>query len=133
MGLDIHTTAGLISEVLTVIGLFGGTTLLIAGLSVRAISGRWVRADGVIASSDSGTLIRWFDGDGEVHESPAVTHETYQLVPGDDVPVWFHFRTPSRCRTNAPEFDGKALRVTGLILLGTGLVAAALGIVLMFV
>ncbi len=129
----MHSTTSLISEILTLIGLIVGTPLFIAGLVVRGSSGRWVLTDGVIASSASGTIIRWFDDVGEVYECPASTHEAVLLVPGDDLPVWFHSRTPSRCRTHGPEHDGKALRLTGLILLGTGFLAAVLGLVLMFV
>ena len=133
MDLDIHSAAALISEILTWVGLIAGTPLFIAGLAVRGISRRWVPTDGVIASSGSATVIRWFDGVGEVHACPATTHETHQLVPGDDVRVWFHSRKPSHCRTHDPALDGKALRLTGLILLGTGVAAALLGFVLMFV
>lgn len=133
MGLDILSATALISEILTLIGLVVGTPLFIAGLSVRGFTRRWVPTDGVIASSGSATVIRWFDGFGDVHEAPGTTHETHHLVPGDDVRVWFHSRTPSRCRTHDPALDGKALRMTGLILLGTGVAAALLGFVLMFV
>ena len=87
----------------------------------------------MIASSRAGTVIRWFDRDGEVHECPANTHETHGLAPGDDVPVWFSLRTPSRCRTHTPEVEGRALRLTGLILLGIGAASGVLGIVLLFV
>ena len=129
----MHSAAALISEILTWVGLIAGTPIFIAGLAVRGISRRWVPTDGVIASSGSATVIRWFDGFGDVHEAPGTTHETHQLVPGDDVRVWFHSRKPSRCRTYDPALDGKALRLTGLILLGIGVAAALLGLVLMFV
>jgi hypothetical protein len=100
---------------------------------VRGIKGGWILADGVIATSATGTVIRWFDRDGEVHECPATTHETRELPAGEDVPVWFNSRTPSRCHTHPPEAEGRALRLTGLILLGTGATAAVVGVVLMFV
>lgn len=134
-GLDAHAIAGLLSEILTIVGLLAGAGLFLAGLAVRSSSGRWVRTEGVIASagSGSGTVIRWFDGTGEVHEMPATTHETALLEPGDDVPVWFRPRSPSPCRTHTPDDDGKALRLTGLILLATGAAAAVLGVVLIFV
>lgn len=132
-GMDIHSAAALISEILTLVGLFPGAVLLIAGLSVRGFNGRWVQTVGVIASVGSETVIRWFDGGGEVYECAADTHETFDLVPGDDVSLWFSSRTPSRCRTHDPQHDGKALRLMGVILLAVGLAAAVLGLVLMFV
>lgn len=133
IGLDTHAIAGLLSEILTLVGLLGGGGLFLAGLAARHIRGRWVRTEGVIASAGPGTVIRWFDGIGEVHESPAATHETARLEPGDDVPVWFRPRSPSLCRTHAPDHDGKALRLTGLILLAIGAASAVLGVVLIFV
>ena len=128
---DTHAILGLLSEVLTLVGLLVGAVLFVAGLAVRDLRGRWVRTEGVIATAGAGPVIRWFDGTGEVHESPATTHETVRLAPGDDVAVWFRSRSPWRCRTHAPDHDGKALRLTGLVLLATGAAAAVLGIVLM--
>ena len=131
--MDVHDIAGLLSEVLTIVGLLVGGGLFLTGLAVRDLRGRWVRTEGVIAGAGPGSVIRWFDDTGEVHESPATTHETAGLMPGDDVPVWFRPRSPSRCRTHTPDHDGRALRLTGLVLLGTGIVAAIVGFVLLFV
>ena len=128
-GLDF---AGIISEILTLIGLFVGGALYTVGLSVRGISGRWVRTDAVIAAALPTHVIRWYDHEGDVHERPADTEETHKLEPGEDVHVWFRKRSPDRCRTHNPDLDGKAFRVIGLILLGIGVVAAVLGIVVMF-
>ena len=66
---------GIISEILTLVGLIIGTTLYIVGLSVRGISGRWTRTSAVIAASGAATVIRWFDDLGDVHECPADTHD----------------------------------------------------------
>jgi hypothetical protein len=124
--------AGIMSEILTLVGLIIGALLYISGLSVRGITGRWTRTSAVIAASGPATVIRWFDDYGDVHECPADTHETHDLVPGDDVRVWFRNRHPERCRTHDPELDGKGLRLIGLVLLGIGIAAAVAGIVLMF-
>ncbi len=131
--MDTLALTSLISEVLSIVGLVLGVTLYLAGMFVRGIQGGWIHADGVIAASGTGTVIRWFDRDGEVHECPATTQETRELPAGEDVPVWFNSRTPSRCHTHAPEAAGRALRLTGLILLGTAVAAAVVGLVLMFV
>lgn len=61
IGLDTHAIAGLLSEILTLVGLLGGGGLSLAGLAARHIRGRWVRTEGVIASAGPGTVIRWFD------------------------------------------------------------------------
>lgn len=123
---------GILSEILTVVGLLIGALLYIVGIAVRGISGRWTRTNAVIAAFGPATVIRWFDDFGDVHERPADTHETHHLVPGDDVRVWFRNRQPERCRTHDPELDGKALRLTGLVLLAIGALAGVVGLVLMF-
>ena len=125
--------AGILSEILTLVGLIVGAVLYFIGLSVRGISGRWTRTSAVIAASGEGTVIRWFDDFGDVHERPADTHESHHLVPGDDLRVWFRNRAPERCRTHDPDLDGKGLRLIGLVLLGIGALAGVAGIVLMFV
>ena len=139
--------AGIMSEILTFVGLIIGALLYMVGLSVRGISGRWTRSTAVIAASSTAassmaasstaasgpaTVIRWFDSDGDVHECPADTHETQHLVAGDDVRVWFRNRRPEKCRTHDPDLDGKGLRLIGLVLLGIGVLAGVAGIVLMF-
>ena len=138
---------GIMSEILTFVGLIIGALLYLVGLSVRGISGRWTRSTAVIAASRTAasrtaasstaasgpaTVIRWFDNDGDVHECPADTHETQHLVPGDDVRVWFRNSWPEKCRTHDPDLDGKGLRLIGLVLLGIGVLAGVTGIVLMF-
>jgi len=132
VAVDILDFAGIMSEIITFVGLIIGALLYIVGLSVRGISGRWTRTNAVIATFGPAKVIRWFDDFGDVHERPADTHETHHLAPGDDVRVWFRNRHPERCRTHDPELDGKGLRLTGLVLLVIGVLAGATGLVLMF-
>jgi len=132
-GLDFHSMSGVISEILTLVGFLVGVPLLITGLIVRAVSHRWVKTHGVIAVSKSGTVIRWFDGQGDVHAGHQNTHESHGLLPGDDITVWFVARSPGRCRTDDPAHDGRALRMTGLILILVGVASGIYGVVLMFV
>ncbi|WP_241983727.1 MULTISPECIES: DUF3592 domain-containing protein [unclassified Cryobacterium] len=131
--MDLHDIVSMLSEIFTIVGLLVGVPLYIIGLSVRGFGGRWVEADGVVAATTSGPVIRWFDTTGEVHEARADSHETVHLEPGDDVTLWFNARAPERCRTHSPDHDGKAWRLTGLILTSLGLGSAVLGIVLLFV
>ncbi|TDW30108.1 sortase [Cryobacterium psychrophilum] len=130
--LDLHSTAGVITEILTLVGFVAGIPLLIMGLIVRMVSHRWVKADGVIAVSKTGSVIRWFDGQGDVHAGQQNTHESHGLLPGDDIPVWFRPRSPDRCRTDDPSHDGRALRLTGLLLILVGVASGIFGLVLMF-
>jgi hypothetical protein len=130
---DLHDIVSMLSEIFTIVGLLVGIPLYIAGLSMRGFGGRWVETDGVIAQTAQGPVIRWFDTTGEVHEALADSHESVSLAPGDDITVWFRSHAPERCRTHSPDHDGKALRLTGLILICIGAGSAILGIVLLFV
>jgi hypothetical protein len=132
--------ASLIIEFLTWIALVPGIALYVAGVSVRVLGRRWRAAEGLVADApaqpgqDGGSarVLRWFDDEGDVHEAPADTPETRDLAPGSDVRVWFSPRSPWRVRTHAPELDGRALRVTGLVLIGIGAAAAVAGVVILF-
>ncbi|OUE27109.1 DUF3592 domain-containing protein [Clavibacter michiganensis] len=130
--------ASLIVEFLTWIALVPGVLLYVAGLSVRLLGRRWSATEGLVADAPAvdgaapARVLRWFDGDGDVHEAPADTPEIRDLSAGSDVRVWFSPRSPWRVRTHAPELDGRALRVTGLVLIGIGALAAVVGIALLF-
>ncbi|MBF4617188.1 sortase [Clavibacter sp. VKM Ac-2873] len=136
--MDGLAAASLIVEFLTWIALVPGVLLYVAGVSVRVLGRRWTATEGIVADApadDDGPasrVLRWFDGEGDVHEAPADTPETHDLPAGSDAPVWFAPRAPWRVRTHAPELDGRALRVTGLVLIGIGVLAAVAGIVLLF-
>jgi hypothetical protein len=130
---ELHDIVSMLSEIFTIVGLLVGLPLYLVGLSMRGFGGRWVKTDGVIAESAQGSVIRWFDTTGEVHEALADSPESNSLEPGSDVPVWFRAHVPSRGRTHTPEQDGKALRLAGLILLAVGVGSAILGLVLLFV
>lgn len=138
--MDGLAAISLIVEFLTWIALVPGIALYVAGVSVRVLGRRWTATEGLVADAPAGDggagstrVLRWFDDDGEVHEAAADTAETRDLSPGSDVRVWFSPRAPWRVRTHAPELDGRALRITGLVLIGIGAVAAVAGIGLLFV
>ncbi|MFT2689577.1 sortase [Clavibacter zhangzhiyongii] len=136
--MDGLAAASLIIEFLTWIALVPGIVLYVAGVSVRVLGRRWTATEGLVADGpadadgSSARVLRWFDGDGEVHEASADSPETRDLAAGSDVRVWFSPRAPWRVRTHAPELDGRALRVTGLVLIGIGASAAVAGIALLF-
>jgi hypothetical protein len=137
--MDGLAAISLIVEFLTWIALVPGIALYAAGVSIRVLGRRWTPTEGLVADAPAGAdgtasvrVLRWFDDGGEVHEAPADTAETRDLSPGSDVRVWFSPRAPWRVRTHAPELDGRALRITGLVLIGIGAVAAVAGIALLF-
>ena len=136
--MDGLAAASLIIEFLTWIALVPGILLYVAGVSVRVLGRRWTATEGLVADGSAGgdgassRVLRWFDHEGDVHEAEADAPETRDLPVGSDVRVWFSPRAPWRVRTHAPELDGRALRVTGLVLIGIGALAAVAGIVILF-
>jgi hypothetical protein len=136
--MDGLAAASLIIEFLTWIALVPGILLYVAGVSVRVLGRRWTATEGLVADGPAGgdgassRVLRWFDHEGDVHEAQADAPETRDLPVGSDVRVWFSPRAPWRVRTHAPELDGRALRVTGLVLIGIGALAAVAGIVILF-
>lgn len=132
--MDAIDSLALVSELFTWIGLISGAILLAIGLIIRATTGRWVKATGVIAAGEpnQGNLLRWFDRLGDVHQVDATTAECEGLLPGNDITVYFDARRPNRGRTDSPEHDGRGLIVTGGILLVIGIVASLTGLFLLF-
>jgi hypothetical protein len=130
--LDAIDTLAIISELFTWIGLLGGVVLLTIGLTIRAHAGNWVKTTGVVATGGGGNVLRWFDNDGEVHQTDATTAESAHLAPGSDITVYFRPRRPHVSRTDSPDHDGRAILTTGAVLLGIGLLAAIVGLVLLF-
>ncbi|WP_150306824.1 DUF3592 domain-containing protein [Planctomonas psychrotolerans] len=130
--MDAIDTLAVISELFTWIGLLGGPVLLAIGFLIRATSGTWEKTTGVIGTGGGGNVLRWFDTDGDVHQTDATSHECEGLEPGSDVTVYFRRRRPQVSRTDSPDHDGRAILATGWVLLGLGILAAIVGLALLF-
>jgi len=124
----------LITELFTWIGLAAGAVLLVVGLIRGAFFRGWTETLGVVVVDAAGNRVyRWLGDDGVLYEAPAIEDETQVLEPGDDVTVYVNPRDPSVGRTDDPTHEGRALRTTGWILLGLGIVAVVVQFVLLFV
>ncbi len=131
---DPMGAVSLIIELFSWIGLAAGAVLLVVGLVRGAFFRGWTKTLGVVVVDDGGNrMYRWLGDDGSLYEAPAIEDETQVLEPGDDVTVYVNPRDPSVGRTDNPLHEGRALRTTGWILLGLGIVAVVLQFVLLFV
>ncbi len=128
-------TVSLVLELLSWIGITVGTALLIAGYARRLAFSGWVKAIAVIvpAPEGEGTVFRWLGIDGYLYELPADTAETVHLEVGDDVEISVNPRRPEQARTDEAHLEGRTIRRTGWLLLGIGVAAVVLSLVLMFV
>ncbi len=124
----------LITEVLSWIGVVAGIVLVVAGYIRRAVFTGWQQTLGVVVIDGRGERVyRWLGDDGVLYEAPAHDDETQVLEPGDDVTVYVNPRDPSVGRVEDPSHEGRALRTTGWILLGLGVVAIVVQFALLFV
>ncbi|WP_368496940.1 sortase [Herbiconiux sp. A18JL235] len=131
---DPIDAVSLITEVLSWIGVVTGIVLVVAGLIRRAVFTGWQQTLGVVVIDGRGERVyRWLGDDGVLYEAPANDDETQVLEPGDDVSVYVNPRDPSVGRVDDPSHEGRALRTTGWILLGLGVVAIVVQFVLLFV
>jgi F0F1-type ATP synthase membrane subunit c/vacuolar-type H+-ATPase subunit K len=128
-------TVSLVLELLSWIGITVGTALLIAGYARRLAFSGWVKAIAVIvpAAEGEGTVFRWLGDDGHLYELPADTAETVHLEVGDDVELSVNPRRPEQARTDEAHLEGRTLRRTGWLVLGIGVAAVVLSLILMFV
>lgn len=131
---DPIDAVSLITEVLSWIGVVTGIVLVVAGFVRRAVFSGWQQTLGVVVIDGRGERVyRWLGDDGVLYEAPANDDETQVLEPGDDVTVYVNPRDPSVGRVDDPSHEGRALRTTGWILLGLGVVSIVVQFVLLFV
>lgn len=124
----------LITELFGWIGLSAGVVLLIVGYIRGAFFRGWRETLGVVVVNDNGErMYRWLGEDNALYEAPANEDETQRLEPGDDVTVYVNPRDPAVGRADDPTHEGRALRTTGWILVGVGVVALVAQLLLLFV
>jgi hypothetical protein len=131
---DAIDAVSLITELFSWIGLGAGVVILVAGLLRGAYFRGWSETLGVVVIDARGDLAyRWLGEDGLLYEAPSIDDDTQVLEPGEDVTVYVSPRDPSVGRIDDPKHEGRALRTTGWILIGLGVLAVVLQFVLLFV
>ena len=130
---DPIAAAGAIAELFTWIGVLLGGTVLIAGFVRGALMRNPRTHRGVVVDADEHSVgFRWFGEDGDIHEADAPPLRRRTLSVGDEVTVYSPRSRPDRGRIDPVDHMGRTLRVIGWVLLGIGLLAAVLSIVLLF-
>ena len=120
-------------ELFTWIGVLLGGIALVAGF-VRGALMRNPRTyrGAVVESDEHSVLFRWFGEDGDIHEAAAPPLRRRTLGAGDEVTVYTPRSRPDRGRIDPVDLFGRTLRVIGWVLVGIGLLAAVLSVVLLF-
>ena len=130
---DPIASAGAIAELFTWIGVLLGGAVLIAGFVRGALMRNPRTHRGVVVDADEHSVgFRWFGDDGDIHESEAPPLRRRSVSVGDEITVYTPRSRPERGRIDPVDHLGRTLRVIGWVLLGIGLLAAVLSIVLLF-
>jgi hypothetical protein len=128
---NVLDAVGLISEVLTWVVLGPGLLLLLAGGTVRLAGARWCSAGGVAFVDGRRRGVRWFDGKHGFLEGDFPAGGGAELSAGADVLVYYDARNPARWQVDEPQLPGHILLLLGKILTGIGILAAAVGLVVL--
>jgi hypothetical protein len=130
---DPIDAAGAIAELFTWIGVLLGGLVLVPGLLRAALLGHPNTHEGVVVDAEEHSVtFRWFGDDGDIHEASAPPLRGHPVSMGDDVTVYTPRSRPERGRLDPVDHLGRSLRLIGWVLLGIGLAAAVLSIVLLF-
>ena len=130
---DPIAAAGAIAELFTWIGVILGGIVLVAGFVRGALMRNPRTHRGVVVDVDEHSVgFRWFGDDGDIHEASAPPLRRRTVSVGDDVTVYSPRSRPERGRIDPVDHMGRTLRTIGWVLLGIGLLAATLSIVLLF-
>lgn len=130
---DPIAAGGVIAELFTWIGVLLGGVTLVAGFVRGALMRNPRTHRGAVVEADEHSVtFRWFGDDGDIHESAAPPLRRRTLAEGDEVTVYTPRSRPDRGRIDPVDHFGRTLRVIGWVLLGIGLLASALSILLLF-
>jgi hypothetical protein len=130
---DPIAAAGAIAELFTWIGVLLGGAALVAGFIRGALMRNPRTHRGVVVDAEEHFVTyRWFGEDGDIHEESSPPLRRRTVAVGDDVVVYTPRSRPERGRIDPVDHLGRTLRVIGWVLLGIGLLAAVLSIVLLF-
>ncbi len=124
---------GIAAELFTWIGFGGAALCFIALLLVRAFQGKPVASEGVLVETETGTQLRWLADDGLMRSRALTDVEAQGTIDPDELLVYYRRRSPDTVELERVDHAERVLRMLGLILLGVGLVASLVGLVVLVV
>ncbi|WZH35486.1 MAG: hypothetical protein PIR02_11950 [Microbacterium enclense] len=121
-----------IIEIFTWVGLGGGAVLALVAVVLLFADGTWVPVRAVVEDVDGGRVVRWFDDQGGVNEAPLSPHDDAKIGSADMADIFYRRGSVHRMRLtrSSPVVRFVSLLAAGI--LGLGLVAFVLSIVLLF-
>ncbi|MDF2989691.1 MAG: leucyl-tRNA synthetase [Microbacterium sp.] len=119
-------------EIFTWVGLGGGAVLALVAVVLLLADGTWVPVRAVVEDVDGGRVVRWFDDQGGVNEAPLSPHDDAKIGSADMADIFFRRGSVHRMRLtrSSPVVRFVSLLAAGI--LGLGVVAFILSIVVLF-
>lgn len=126
-------TIDALAEIFSWVGFGLGALVLGVALVMYLFDGTWLPARAVVEEADHGLLVRWFDEDGGVNQAP-LSHEQERAIDGKDMADIFYRRgSADRMRLTQGSPAVRAVALLGGGLVGLGVVALAVSLVVLFV
>ncbi|MFT4135582.1 hypothetical protein [Microbacterium sp.] len=129
----MDTALDAVLELFTWVGLGGAVVLGVVAVVLWAVDGTWLPAEAVVDREGDGTVVRWFDGDGDANSARATDDEASVIGQADTVAIWYRHGWHDRMRlTRRP--PGLRTVVRGAVALAVlAAVATIVSWVLLFV
>lgn len=124
---------GVVTELFTWIGFGGAVLCFLSFLSVRATLGRPVTSEAALAETEEGTQLRWMADDGLLRSRALTQSEALDSTDPDELLVHYRRRRPDAVELQPVDHAERVLRLLGLILLGVGVLATVVSIVVLVV
>lgn len=128
----MDTALDILLEVFSWLGLGAGLLLAVVAVILWAADGTWLPADAIVDHEDDGTVVRWFDADGDANTAHASAAEAHHLEGVDHAPIWYRhgWRGRMRLTRRAPAF--RAVVWAAVSMLAVGVLALAASGILLF-
>ena len=124
---------GILAELFTWVGLVLGAICLSIVFIIRASRAHWIETDAVIVEGAGSIQLRWMTIDGQLMIRELDSYERDAISDPDSLTIHYNRRSPSRARFEVVGHGEKVLWIIGLILFGLGIVAAIVGLIVLFV
>ncbi|MEV7769574.1 hypothetical protein [Microbacterium sp. NPDC086615] len=119
-------------EIFTWVGLGGGTLLALLAVVLLLADGTWLPARAVVEEVDGGRVVRWFDDHGGVNEAPLSAHDDAKIGSADMADIFYRRGSAHRMRLTRASPVVRFVSLLAAGILGLGLVAFVLSIVVLF-
>ena len=119
-------------EIFSWVGLGGGLLLAFAAVVTLLADGTWLPARAVVEEIDGQRVVRWFDERGGVNEAPLSSHDEAQIGAADMTDIFYRRGSAHRMRLTRSSPAARFLSLLAAGVLGLGVVAFVLSIVLLF-